>query len=214
MAEIKRKSFNLIHKDVELKQSVKVERDWYTLLNTLVICMVIILSAISYLFKLNLKSGIEKKSENLATNINTNLNSVSKGLVKGRIDVLADKFSIYEDFLVQNFDANAFNEEIMRLYPGIKIDKFSAKPDSEFVQTNLRIETDGYNQLPTIINKLKSSQIYKVSNIRNVSFELSGVDATSAKDPSLVNQISKSNKFITLITVDFKKNQNTEENEN
>ena len=214
MAEPKKNSFNLIRKEIELKQSVKVERDWYTLLNTLVICMVIILCAISYLFKLNLKSNIDKKAENLTTNINSNLNSVSKSLVKGRIDVLTEKFNIYENFLLQNFDANLFHNEITRLYPGIKIDKFTVKPDSEVVETNISIESNGYNNLPQVISSLKKSQVYTVSNIKNISFELAQVDAANAKDSSLVNQISKADKFVTLMTVEFKKNLETEEDEN
>jgi hypothetical protein len=141
--EKKVSSFNLIKKEVQLKEGIKVERDWYILFNFLVVCIIVCLSIISVLYRLSTQNKIDSQKAGLALKINSNLNTPAKSLLESRINVIEDKSAIYNEFLNQNFDVNSFYQDMTNLYPGVKIDKFTVQPTSNFLAVDLTLETNG-----------------------------------------------------------------------
>jgi len=200
----KNKPFNLIHKEVQMKQNIKVERDWYVLFNILVVCVIVCLSIISFLFKATLESSITKKKTALANTINQDLNTSSKELLKSRINVIEDKSAIYRDFLSQNFDTNAFYTEISNVYPGAQVVKFIVQPNSKSVDVDLKFETKGYTELPKILSAIERHDKFKNFQIKGVTFNLKNPDSSS-QVKTLIDEVNNSDVFITQISLSLDK---------
>ncbi len=210
----KTKGFNLIKKGVEQKQSVKVEKDWYILFNILFICLIILLSGASILFKAYLEGNLNRKSQLLAQKININLNTNSKELIKSEIGVVNDKYSIYQDFLNQNFDVNTFYEQFTSLYPGLKIDKFSAQPTSKTIEIGVRFDSNGYTDLPKFIKALESSARFKNTIIRGITFSNKESTTSTGSIKTLVDDVANSESFVTQLSLSIVKVDSSDEGTN
>jgi hypothetical protein len=198
--EKKNRPFNLIKKRVEIKETVKVEKDWYILFNILFVFLIVLVSGISFLFKVYMQANLNKKREALASKMNTSLNTVSKEIIKGQINVLNDKFSIYQDFLSQNFNINEFYNDVQAIYPGITVEKFSAQPNSKSVEVDIRIESNGYVDMPQFMDAIDSNTKFKSVVIKGMSFSLK--DSTKiSKGISLVDERDAAKEYVTQITL-------------
>jgi Tfp pilus assembly protein PilO len=201
--------FNLIGRDLEVRDEVTEEKDWYVLLNVLVICVVVAVSTLAFIFNLNIKAQDQNKADRLAKRINEELNVPQKGKIRSRINTLEEKVNIYDQFLAQNFDVNKFYNEVKQVYVNstVNIEQFSVLPDSERINMSISIEKNGYIDLPQFITIVKSNARFSDAVIKNVSFELpaSADTNSSAIDSKLVYKLDKADTFITRIDVEVSK---------
>jgi hypothetical protein len=202
-------SVNLIRKKVQIQETVQSEKDWYTLFNVLIICLVVSLAIVTSLFRLSLKSDLEEKQSLLATNINTNLNTASKESLKQSINTLEDKYSVFKDFKNQNIDVYKINDEILKIYPNIKIDKFTIRPDNEFIEISLHIKEKGYIEFPKFLNALKKNENFSAAQIRNVTF--TKINSTTETN-NLINNLNSPETFITQVNLFLDKSNLVGEN--
>lgn len=194
---------NLIRRKVQIEESVQNEKDWYALFNVLIICLVVSLAIVTSLFRMSLKADLEEKQSALATNINTNLNTITKESVKQKISTLEDKYSIYTDFKNQNIDVNKIHDEISKIYPNIKIDKFSIRPDSDFIDISFHISEKGYIELPNFFNALKTNPSFENAEVKSVSFSLK--DNNSENTANLVDNLNASESFVAQVRLSLDK---------
>lgn len=171
MAKVK--SFNLIKKKVEFKEKVTVERDWYSLFNIIVICLAVVFALFAYIIKTGIESGIESKAANLSQTANTGLNTTSKEVIRARINVLEEKYSLYQILLDQDFDMNTFHDEVMTIYPNVKIDSFTAEPEDYYIELELLLPRDGYQNASDFISRLEENPRFKNSKVLSIAFEKS-----------------------------------------
>jgi hypothetical protein len=197
----KTKGINLIRKEVQIRKHVRYEKDWYILMNILIISVVSALSIISFLFKVNMKYRIDTRTAALADKINNNLNTNSRTVIRSRINSLEDKYNIYKDFQTQNFDVNQFYNEVLQIYPGIKITKFIVQPDSPTIDLNILIEQDGYNKLPELLQAIERNPRFENSIIKSVNFALKDDVINSKSAKTLADDVKKSGNFKTEISV-------------
>ncbi|MFW5720230.1 MAG: hypothetical protein ACOCXT_04365 [Candidatus Dojkabacteria bacterium] len=169
MAKVK--SFNLIKKKVEFKEKVTVERDWYSLFNIIVICLAVVFSLVAFLIQTGIESGIETKAANLSKTANTGLNTTSKEVIRARINVLEEKYSLYQILLDQDFDMNTFHDEVMTIYPNVKIDSFTAEPEDYYIELELLLPRDGYRNASDFISRLEENSRFGNSKVLGISFE-------------------------------------------
>lgn len=200
----KNRGFNLIQREVLLREDVKYERDWYLLFNFLIICMVLSLSFLSFLLKLNLESNIKSKQAELADKINTTLNNDSKSIIRSRISSLEDKYDIYQSFQEQNFDVNAFYNEVKGLYPGLKIVKFVVQPDSNIIDLSVRLEGEGYQNVPEFLQTLQKNDRFKKATVKNINFVLK-TESTNQAKKTLIENLNTSQNFITEVSLSIEK---------
>lgn len=197
--------FNLIHRKVELKDKVIVERDWYSLFNILVICICIIVSIIAFVIRLSLNSSVKNKTEQFAQKVNIELNTYPKEILKKKINVINDKNTLYKNLKGQNFDLNTFLTEVESIYPNIKVQKFTVQPDTVFVNLNITITTQGYSELPKFIDTLDNNERFKGYVINGVAFSYTNPSDNSRKSTSLVDSVKDSNNFLTSISLSIPK---------
>ena len=201
--QIRKNNFNLIGKELEFKEKLKTERDWYALFNILAVCMVAIVCITSYLLKINLESKLNKRSQELSTKINSNLNTNSKYLLDSKISVLRDKFNIYQETLSRNFDVKKFIEEVENLYAGLKIDRFVANTELQAIEVDIKVETDGYNQIPKIIDTLEKNPKFKNTTITSIVFE--PTKSSTTENVHLVEHIEDTESLITIVKLSIPK---------
>lgn len=167
---VKTKGFNLIRHEIEVMADVRYERDWYMLVNVLIVSLVLAFSVLAYLLKMNLETKMDIKSAALANKINTSFNPATRYTLRGRINSFEDKYTIYKDFQKQNFDLNSFYNDVLKIYPEIRISKFIVQPDSNMVDLIIVLDNDGYNDLPDFLKALETNPRFKNSVVKNINF--------------------------------------------
>jgi hypothetical protein len=165
------KSFNLIQKELSLKQDIRAERDWFTLFNIIAICVAIAVSVGAFIFQNSLTTGLENTSQELANQINTDLNTRSRSIIKTKISALNNRLNLYNDVLIQNFDTADFYNELAGIYPNIHIDAFTAEPTATYISVSISIPTNGYTEIPDFLNALEKSEKLKNSQITSIAFK-------------------------------------------
>lgn len=205
--KLKRYSFNLIRKDLVIKETIKTERDWYTLFNTIIICFVILLSTSAWVLRVSLENDLNEKKGLLSQTANKNLNTTSKEAIKQKVSALNDKYSLYEEFLNQNFDVNKFYTEALSIYPNVKIDKFITQPNSDFVDVDFRLEANGYSELSTFFSQIESDSKFKNATVKNIVFDVNEISTNTLNQRKLVLDNLQNPNFITArVTLSLDKN--------
>lgn len=196
----KARPFNLIKQKVEIKESVKVVKDWYILFNILIVCLVVVLSGVSFLGKTYMATNLKNRKTALATKINNRLNTGSKEIIRSQIAILSDKYQIYQDFLNQNFNVNDFYTSVLEIYPGVSVEKFSVQPSSNTIDIDISFDSEGYTDFPKFVSALENNAKFRNTLVKNISFYLKKNDADS-ENKSLIDEKDNPENYITKVSL-------------
>lgn len=201
--EKRRRGFNLIKKDVNFREAVSEQKDWYVLLNIIVISIVGALSILAFLLNFTIKTSIRSKAGKLAAKINTDLNTETKSSLKGQINELENKYTIYNDFLDQNFDVNKLYEDLNTVYPGIRVSRVIVQPGTDTVSLTLVFDANGYKDISKFIDALDKSDRFHYYSIKGVNFSSKDLNGIGSK--SLADFKDATSSFLTEINIDVQK---------
>lgn len=170
--KFKNNKFNLIKKKVEVRKKVAAERDWYSLLNVLIISIVIILAVIAYLIKINFNSRLDKQKENVMTLYNGVETNQSAIVLDQRIRAVTGKYTQYQKLVEQNIDFNKFYTTIANIDPNLKVDSISIKPGS-VIEVTVSFSGYAYDNIGYIISKIENESEIEDSSVKSITFSIS-----------------------------------------
>lgn len=176
----KSNGFNLITSEVKLKQNVQGETSWYSRLNILFIVVITSLAIATFTFGSLIQQGETSKKQQLVDIANSGVNIPEKTQIRGKINTLNDKFTIYKDVNGQNFDANTFYNDFKKVFPLAQIDKFTVRPDADFIEIEILIANNGYTEFPKFLDALKGEKKYSNSTIKSILFLASETSQNSS----------------------------------
>lgn len=174
--KVKNNSFNLITREVKLKQNVRGEVSWYSRLNVLFLIVITSLGVATYAFGLYIEQTETARKQELVDIANRGVNIAEKNQIKGKINTLNDKFTIYKDVNGQNFDVNTFYNDFKKAFPLAQINKFTVRPDASFVEIEVLVPNNGYIEFPKFIDTLNSTEKYESTTIKSIIFLTSETD--------------------------------------
>ena len=178
--KVKSDPFNLITREVKLKQNVRGEVNWYSRLNILFLVVITALGIATYAFGAYVDQSETLKKQQLVDSANSGVNIVEKNQIKGKINTLNDKFTIYKDVNGQNFDATTFYNDFKGAFPLAQINKFTVRPDTSFVEIEVLIPNNGYTEFPKFLDTLNGNKKYSNTTIKSILFLVSETDQNQA----------------------------------
>lgn len=182
--KVKNNSFNLITREVKLKQNVQGETSWYSRLNILFLIVITSLGVATYAFGLFIDQSENSRKQTLVGIANNGVNISEKNQIKGKINTLNDKFTIYKDVNGQNFDVNTFYNDFKKSFPLAQVNKFTVRPDTSFIEIEVLLPNNGYDEFPKFLDTLSSNTKYSSSTIKSISF-LTSETTQSSTDVAL-----------------------------
>lgn len=173
----KRKSsgINLIKKEVTFENRLRRETQWYSSFNFVVILTITAIGGLAYALTLFNNSSLYNRKVDLVNYANESVNVQQKFDIEDKIDIINNKYTLYQQVKGQSIDAKKFYEDVTALYPGIKLERFSYRP-GQIVETQLTLPTNAYEELPKFLNALYAK--YSDIVITKITFDSSSNSAT------------------------------------
>lgn len=166
----KTRGFNLIRKEVTFENRLKGEKQWYTSFNFVVIITITAFGGLALAFTYYNDSTLHNQKVDLVNYANDNVNIQAKSDVEDRLSIINNKFTLYRQVKGQSIDAKKFYEDVVALYPGVKLDRFTYRP-GQVIESQVIIPSDAYNELPKFLNALYSK--YSDAVVTKVAFQSS-----------------------------------------
>jgi hypothetical protein len=171
--------FNLIKKEVVFERKLKNETSWFSSLNFVALLTISAFAGLAYSLTVYNNSNLNNEKVEIANYANTNVFVADKGEIESKINILNDKFSLYQEVKGETIDAGEFYQGVINLYPGLKIERFNFRPGQP-VDVQLTINQNGYSQLPKFLFALQEK--FGDVNVKQISFQ-------NAKSIAIANDV-------------------------
>ncbi len=194
MPTLKPKSsgINLINKEVVFEQKVKGETQWYSGFNFLIIISITAFAGLAYAFTLFNNSSLETKKLEVVSYANKNVFVGDRSRIQSNLNTLNDKYALYTEVKDKSVDANTFYNDLSKVYPTLKIERFDIKT-GELINAEVILTKNAYEELPAFLEVLYTK--YENVKVNKISFQ-SESSTTS----------TNSNTTIASLSLTFKRN--------
>lgn len=190
----KNRSFNLIEKEVSLKNFIKEDHHWYKLMNFSILFAFGLLGALSFLFQNYLNTEFENKKNILFNYINNNLDIPDRQNAIKEINLINDRYKLYNYSNEKDFNLIDLENDFRSVF-GDYVYIMAIKNESELDVFNfdLLIRQNGYEYLYDFLEKLNNNNnIFTNPKLGSLVFNYASPLENSSVNISVKLKYSKS----------------------
>ncbi len=165
-----RSTFNLIRKDVAIKRQFKSDISWYKILNFLVIVFFTLLGLVAHLLGEYFERDLESKKREIVDYGNKYVYTEQKKSVESRIQLLNDRYALYDNIRGKNVDVGRIINDIQSLFSNLQIRRIDVTYGLDSFLVDLVIPSNGYEGSIALLHQLKRSEVFTYYKIKSIRF--------------------------------------------
>jgi hypothetical protein len=176
-------SFNLLKRDIIVRQEVQQAINWYKLLNLFVVILFTTLGVSAYLLGMYLDTDLEARKTEILNYANKYVYTAERESLKSRISILNDRYAIYENIRDKNVNIAQVINDIQSLSSGMQIKRIDLNYGKDSFLVELIIPDNAYDGVTDFFRSLKNSTAFENFRVKSVLFTI--IDNRSAAEIQL-----------------------------
>lgn len=163
-------AFNLIKKDVAIKEQVKSEINWYKIVNLLMIIFFTVLGLAAYLLGEYFDRDLEVQKNEVVDYANKSVYTQQKESVLSRITLLNDRYALYDNVRGKNVNIGQVINDLQVLYSHLQIKRIDINYGSDSFLVDLIIPDNGYEGSINLLHQLQRNNVFSSYKVKSIRF--------------------------------------------
>ncbi|BDQ04679.1 MAG: hypothetical protein KatS3mg084_0197 [Candidatus Dojkabacteria bacterium] len=177
------RSFNLLRRDIIVRQEVKQAINWYKLLNLFVVILFTTLGVSAYLLGMYLDTDLEARKTEILNYANKYVYTAEGESLKSRVSILNDRYALYENIRDKNVNIAQVINDIQSLSSGMQIKRIDLNYGKDSFLVELIIPDNAYDGVTDLFHSLRNSTAFENFRVKSVLFTI--IDNRSAAEIQL-----------------------------